>query len=110
MTVTDELRPAAQALRSWGSSKPFVRRLWIYGSRAKGTAREDSDLDVAVEIEPVGNDEESYTSFVSEANGWRTELQPMLTYKLHLKWYDRVNKPVWDGVNSAGILVFERAT
>lgn len=87
-----------------------MRRLWIYGSRAKGTAEAESDLDVAVEIDPVGNDEDICTSFVTEANGWRSELQPLLPYKLHLEWYDCTNKLVWDGVNSAGILVYERAT
>jgi uncharacterized protein len=103
-----ELRPAAEALHGWAASKPFLRRLWIFGSRARGTARSDSDLDVAIEIDPVGNDENAYTSFVGDAGSWRNELQPLLTYELHLKWYDKSNRPVWNGVNSDGIQVYER--
>ena len=110
MALIDNLSPAAETLRAWASEKPFVRRVWIYGSRAKGTPKPDSDLDVALEIDPVGNDEGSYTSFLHEAEGWRAELRPQLEYQLHLKWYDASNAPVREGVNSAGILVYERAT
>lgn len=110
MMLADDLRPVAETLRVWASAKPFVRRMWIYGSRAKGTSTAESDLDVALQIDSVGNDETSYTSFVYEAKGWRSELQLCLPYELHLKWYDSTNAPVRDGVDSAGILVYERAT
>jgi predicted nucleotidyltransferase len=103
-----ELRPAAQAWVGWATTKPFIRRLWIFGSRARGQGRPDSDLNVAVEIDPVGTDENAYTSFVHDAGNWRAELQPLLTYNLHLKWYDQSNQPVWNGVNSDGIPVYER--
>lgn len=110
MTLSEDLRPAVEILRTWGSSKPFVRRLWLYGSRVKGTARPDSDLDVAVEIDSIGSDQSMYTSFHYEAATWSSEIQPHISYPLHLKWYDRSNQPVWEGVNSAGHLVYERAT
>ena len=103
-----ELSPAAQVLHAWAAGKPFVRRLWIYGSRAKGTARPDSDLDMAVEIDPVGNDEDAGTSFISEAEGWRNELRPLLGgYDLHLEWYDQSNHAVWAGANE-GIQIYDR--
>lgn len=108
--LANELRPAAEIIRRWASTKPFVQRVWIYGSRAKGTASPESDLDIATEIDPIGNDENSYISFHHEVDGWLTELQPQLSYKLHLKWYDQTYKPAWEGVNTDGILVYERAT
>ena len=40
----------ADALRSWAQGEPNVKRAWIFGSRARGDQRDDSDLDVAVEI------------------------------------------------------------
>lgn len=32
---------------------PGLARVWIYGSRARGTARNASDIDLALEVEPT---------------------------------------------------------
>lgn len=45
--IIARIRGAAPALRAEGVSK-----LSIYGSRARGDAREDSDLDVLIDIDP----------------------------------------------------------
>ena len=41
-----------EALRAAGVRRPEVRALWLFGSRADGTAREGSDVDVGVLWEP----------------------------------------------------------
>ena len=112
MCLPRGLEPEAKTLVAWASGKPFVRRLWVYGSRAGTSARSDSDLDVALEVDPIGNDEDALTSFVDECSGWEAELQPQLRHRLHLEWYDPLgtNVPVRDGVHESGILIYERTT
>ena len=39
-----------EKLKAWASANTRVARLWIFGSRAKGTSRRDSDLDIAIEL------------------------------------------------------------
>lgn len=42
--LTDQVQAAAACLRKWGA-----RGIYIFGSAARGTMREDSDIDIAVQ-------------------------------------------------------------
>jgi predicted nucleotidyltransferase len=111
MRLSNDLHPIAQQLSSWARHVACVRRLWIYGSRARGDAGPQSDLDVAVEIDPIGNDETPDVSFIATASQWRAELAPNIPFKLHLQWYDPAGSypEVQRGVETSGVLVYERA-
>jgi predicted nucleotidyltransferase len=41
-----------RTLVAWASENDSVRELWLFGSRADGTARPDSDIDVGVGLMP----------------------------------------------------------
>ena len=36
--------------KPWADSKGIIRRAWVFGSRIKGNYRNDSDLDIAIQI------------------------------------------------------------
>jgi predicted nucleotidyltransferase len=107
----NELVRVKRPLRSWGEAKTFVRRLWIYGSRAKDLHRPESDLDVAIEFDP-NDGEDCLTTWTFEGDAWQRELQGSLPWRLQLEWYDpdgstpRIERGIRDG----GILVYQRAT
>lgn len=81
-------RQALEAIAAWASRHDEVRRVWVIGSRARGTAQPESDLDVAIELVPVPDSEETMPAWMANAEAWREELQQRVRPKVDLKWVD----------------------
>jgi predicted nucleotidyltransferase len=100
------------ALFQWADEKGVIRRLWLFGSRLRGTYGAESDLDIAIEIVPIGQDEDILTTWVSERGGWRAELQTILPYTVDLQLYDvsgLAPDNIAQYVSCCSALVYERA-
>ncbi|WP_027852251.1 type VII toxin-antitoxin system MntA family adenylyltransferase antitoxin [Marinobacterium litorale] len=69
--------PTLETLTALAREEPNVCILWLYGSRAKGTAQADSDYDLAV----------AFNRFPDDA--WEKRLQPEL---LAQRWQDALPK------------------
>ena len=87
-----DLGKIKEKLAIWGSLKPFVKKIMLFGSRVSGISHKsgqpplaNSDLDVAVEIEPIGNDDNSFTSWISEAKNWEEEISKLLNLPAGIK-------------------------
>ena len=101
-----------QALLDWAQSNECIRQVWIFGSRARGEGRPDSDIDVAVEIDPVGRDEQAQTSWMELSPGWRMVLGQALSAPLHLEWAGEVgdNSPkITDYLRRSSVLIYRRS-
>lgn len=79
--------------------------------RAKQRHHAGSDLEVAIEIDPVGNDEDVQTSSIAEANRWTDGLDLAVGLSVDLNHHDRedVHSKVVGYVDDNGVLVFERS-
>jgi len=74
-------------VQEWAERTGVVETVRLYGSRAKGSARPDSDVDLAITVS-AGN-------YVRFANEWQKELSDALLLKVRLKQY---NSPADDTV------------
>lgn len=91
------------AVRGWASGEPLVRRVYLYGSRAKGTQRPDSDIDLAVLFRPdpllvreQGGDMWQARYFTWEDNSprWKNALSSLFPVPVHLEAPSRTDRIV----------------
>jgi predicted nucleotidyltransferase len=71
--LSDEVR---QSLIAWAERTNAVSELWLFGSRAKGTPRDESDVDLAVSLMPrIKEHDWAFGDYVALADAkWRPEL------------------------------------
>ena len=56
-----------------------IREVWLFGSRAKCTARPDSDIDLAIYLmPPSGKHDWAYGAYQALGDAWQSELGSIL--------------------------------
>jgi predicted nucleotidyltransferase len=70
MQLTDEQR---DAIIAWAERTPQVQAVMLFGSRCKGTARPDSDVDLAITM-MKGRWERRFKNYRDNVNAWEREL------------------------------------
>lgn len=82
-----DLNRAKEIIIHWAESKPFITKVYLFGSRVTGVskktgkpARLDSDLDVAIEFENFSDKENSFTTWICEKKNWHKELSDLLGF------------------------------
>jgi uncharacterized protein len=89
--IIARLQEAAPALRAEG-----VTRLAIFGSRARGDAREDSDLDVLIDVDPAakfsGLDLVGVEHIIRDATGITTQAE--MRRSLEQRFAERISDDV----------------
>ena len=66
-------------LRLWASRNDSIRQLWLFGSRATGRSRPDSDVDLAVSLmPPVGNHNWALGNYYALHSGWKQQLEAIV--------------------------------
>jgi predicted nucleotidyltransferase len=66
----------------WASNHPEIRELWLFGSRARGDHRDDSDIDIAVIL--TGTQEKRLATWITCGSAWEAELDRMLSANVDL--------------------------
>ena len=101
------LEALCSTLADWATQQPLLRRLWVYGSRVKGTHRPDSDLDIAFEIERLP-DTAAVDGFRElTLPRWRSELVRLTGLATHLEPSVGDVTNVTGYLSDSGILIYE---
>jgi len=104
-------RETSDSIARWAAEHRQFRRVWLYGSPAKGTHRPDSDINIAVELEPVGDSEETLAVWIANAGSWQLQLQTRIAPKVDLEWFDPdgSTRTLQAAQEEAKVLIYERA-
>ena len=81
----DALQEIVEKLIVWAEHNHQIIELWIYGSRVKGTAKIESDLDIAYKISALATEEEKNEFWEKVLPKWKQELQEFIPWKIHLE-------------------------
>ena len=99
------------ALAEWAASKPLVNRLWIFGSRARGDHRPDSDLDIAIELDLSAangcDDSGGFATWCFDTKGWREELEQIAGHTVDMQHFAGDETPtIKGGLEQASELIY----
>lgn len=99
-------------LRRWAENTPKVQRMWLFGSRARGTHRIDSDIDLAVEIAGWDSDDpnvrgEALADWIFKADDWSHQLRSITPLKIDLNPVSVEDERVWPAIQREGLLIFD---
>src|SRR5271170_1469447 len=75
-----QMRPEwVRGLRSWAEANGNVRQLWLFGSRSRGDAREDSDVDIALALMPPDDKHDwALGNYFTSESEWKQQLQAIV--------------------------------
>ncbi len=91
-------------LARWAAENPVIDCVVIYGSYAKGTADEESDLDLMVASQAVDLADE-----IERAAAWKEQLQRMLCFQnVSLYHYSPGESRTMGFVKDCHIVVYDR--
>ncbi len=70
---------------AWAKGNTRIRRVWMLGG---GSDRHDRHLNIAIEVEPVADSEETAALWMAHSDKWQLELQEKSGSGVSLEWLD----------------------
>ena len=97
-------------IRSWALSEPLVCKAYVFGSRARDDYREDSDLDIAVELIKPPGDENLLATWIGEADEMKQRASSFIHgFRIDLQWHNGDETPViLEGLNQSSYVIYEQ--
>lgn len=85
MTTTKE--KDRDSIAQWAAGNPRIRRVWLIANGSRQD-RGNGQIEVAVELEPVFDSEETLAIWIAHAGSWQSQLRKRVSAPVELEWFD----------------------
>jgi hypothetical protein len=105
------MSPVDNTVAEWAARNPRIKRAWMLGDPAADHPAEQ-EIEIAVELQPVADSEETFAVWLSKAEQWQSQLRAHIGPKVQLVWVDPdVDEPaVGKKLERPKVLLYERAS
>jgi predicted nucleotidyltransferase len=95
-----------RTIQDWAQTTRYVSEVRLFGSRAKGCARPDSDIDLAITVGGT-NPGLILGNYLAMDQRWQDELSSLLSRKVHVALYNDADpEPVRNACDECSVLLF----
>lgn len=103
-----DLKIIEKSIIDWAISVKTIRAIWFFRSRVKKTNRDDSDLDIAIEL--IYTDPDSALAhWMFDRAKWLQQIQEFSIISIDLQWHHPTATPtIAHGICESSIMIFER--
>jgi predicted nucleotidyltransferase len=98
-----------EIIQCWARNERLVKRVLIFGSRARGNYSPGSDLDIAIEL-PFSEANTNLANFQFEQDRWKSDLMKIIKLEVDVQILEVHNKNsiVCRGVSEKSILAYQK--
>lgn len=98
-----------EILQRWARNERLVKRVLIFGSRARGNYSPGSDLDIAIEL-PFFEANTNLANFQFEQDRWKSDLMKIIKLEVDVQILEahNTNSIVCRGVSEKSILAYQK--
>jgi predicted nucleotidyltransferase len=77
---------SVELIQQWAARTNSVREVWLFGSRAKGTSRPNSDVDIGIYLmPPTEGSDWALALYTAHGDAWQRELARLLGKRVSLE-------------------------
>jgi hypothetical protein len=109
LQMSTESNDMCNTIVAWAQAIPTIRRGWLVGDASR--CRRGDEIKVAIEVEPVGDSEETLVLWLANSDQWQSQLQEQTRLPVSLEWFDLDGRTpkVRGALAKVGGLIYERA-
>nr|WP_155148656.1 MULTISPECIES: nucleotidyltransferase domain-containing protein [Alphaproteobacteria] len=99
----------SNAIKYWAKQHSIIRKVILFGSRARGTHSANSDFDLAIQVFPASPHHYAQMAYMDWHDRRVEDLEAALNHRVQLEWFaPGAGLAIERSIKSEGVTVFFR--